>query len=293
MFNKWDTFKKEFHSKDSNKRPLLATECDSLTQAEKFRRDIIRDVTKNISAIQNASLGEHRVRELNDTINKLMRQKHFWDTRVKELGGTLPTGKQLYDVEGKALPGAPFYKYYGAAKNLPGIRELFGEKDEEREKKRQKRTRKDIFKNITPDYYGYRDDDDGILAAKEAVVERALIAQAEEEFLRRKFELVQRIKAGNDVEATLELSRMENLDGDDDEQAEIEVVPLMMSKGADSVRDDGESSSSEINSKGKNKDVSVTTNSALKAHVALPSQQEMADLIMQQRKQQLLESMNL
>ena len=25
-----------------------------------------------------------------------------------------------------------------------------------------------MYKNITPDYYGYRDDDDGILAIKEA-----------------------------------------------------------------------------------------------------------------------------
>ncbi len=37
----------------SNKRPLLATECDNLAQAEKFRRELIRDVTKNISAIAN------------------------------------------------------------------------------------------------------------------------------------------------------------------------------------------------------------------------------------------------
>ena len=29
------------------------------------------------------------------------------------------------------------------------------------------RTRADMYKNITPDYYGYRDDDDGILAVRE------------------------------------------------------------------------------------------------------------------------------
>jgi hypothetical protein len=40
-------------TEESNKRPLLATECESLPQAEKFRRDIIRDITKNISAIGN------------------------------------------------------------------------------------------------------------------------------------------------------------------------------------------------------------------------------------------------
>ena len=28
-----------------------------------------------------------------------------------------------------------------------------------------------MYKNITPDYYGYRDDDDGILVAKEIIQE--------------------------------------------------------------------------------------------------------------------------
>lgn len=30
------------------------------------------------------------------------------------------------------------------------------------------RSRGDMYKNVTPDYYGYRDDDDGILVQKEA-----------------------------------------------------------------------------------------------------------------------------
>lgn len=77
-------------------------------------------------------------------------------------------GRQHLDVEGKELPGAPGYKYYGAAKDLPGVRELFSERDEEVEaRKQQKRSRGDVYRHITPDYYGYRDDDDGILAAKE------------------------------------------------------------------------------------------------------------------------------
>jgi hypothetical protein len=115
-----------------------------------------------------ASLGEHRLRELNDEINKLMRQKHHWEVRIKELGGDAQKGRQFYDIQGKELPGAPGYKYYGAAQELPGVRELFAEKDDEYNKQRNKRTRGDIYKNITPDYYGYRDDDDGVLKKKEA-----------------------------------------------------------------------------------------------------------------------------
>lgn len=30
-----------------------------------------------------------------------------------------------------------------------------------------RRSRSDLYRFVTPDYYGYRDDDDGILKAKE------------------------------------------------------------------------------------------------------------------------------
>ena len=89
--------------------------------------------------ISVASLGEHRIREMNDEINKMMRQKHHWEVRIRELGGEAQRGRQFIDIEGKELPGAPGYKYYGAAKELPGVRELFAEKDDDHQTKRSKR----------------------------------------------------------------------------------------------------------------------------------------------------------
>lgn len=59
LFNKWQTYKTEFHSKSSNRRPLVASECDSAGDAEKFRREIIRDLTKKTALIANASLGNY------------------------------------------------------------------------------------------------------------------------------------------------------------------------------------------------------------------------------------------
>jgi pre-mRNA-splicing factor ISY1 len=76
---------------------------------------------------------------MNDEINKMMRQKHHWEVRIKELGGDAQRGRQFIDIEGKELPGAPGYKYYGAAKELPGVRELFAEKEEDHQTKRSKR----------------------------------------------------------------------------------------------------------------------------------------------------------
>lgn len=35
----------------------------------------------------SAGLGEFRIRDLNDEINKLLREKRYWEERIKELGG--------------------------------------------------------------------------------------------------------------------------------------------------------------------------------------------------------------
>ena len=48
---------------------------------------IIRDISKSVTAIQNAGLGEFRIRDLNDHINKLLREKKHWENRLRELGG--------------------------------------------------------------------------------------------------------------------------------------------------------------------------------------------------------------
>lgn len=32
-------------------------------------------------------LAEHKIRDLNDQINKLLREKYHWEKRIKELGG--------------------------------------------------------------------------------------------------------------------------------------------------------------------------------------------------------------
>lgn len=173
--NKWHTFKAEFHATGTDKRPVMASDCSSVGEAERWRRELVRDITKKIAAIKNASLGEHRIRELNDEINKMMRQKRHWEVRIKELGGNVPQGKQYYDIEGKELPGAPGYKYYGAARDLPGVRELFSEQgDEAMQRKVKKRSRGEIHKHITPDYYGYRDEDDGVLLPLEQQREREM-----------------------------------------------------------------------------------------------------------------------
>ena len=92
-----------------------------------------------------AGLGEFRIRDLNDEINKLLREKRHWEERIVELGGTdymvsdgeraerecvvirvcvcvcvcvcvracvclKRTGPKMLDHEGKSLPGNRGYK---------------------------------------------------------------------------------------------------------------------------------------------------------------------------------------
>jgi hypothetical protein len=40
-----------------------------------------------VGEIQNPGLGEFKIRDLNDEINKLIREKAHWEKRIIELGG--------------------------------------------------------------------------------------------------------------------------------------------------------------------------------------------------------------
>ncbi|XP_074861761.1 pre-mRNA-splicing factor ISY1 homolog isoform X2 [Carettochelys insculpta] len=147
--------------KVKERRPFLASECNELPKAEKWRRQIIGEISKKVAQIQNAGLGEFRIRDLNDEINKLLREKGHWEVRIKELGGPdyARVGPKMLDHEGKEVPGNRGYKYFGAAKDLPGVRELF----EKEPLPPPRKTRAELMKAIDAEYYGYRDEDDGVL----------------------------------------------------------------------------------------------------------------------------------
>ncbi|KAF8819056.1 RAB43, member RAS oncogene family protein [Cardiosporidium cionae] len=162
MLNKWLTMKQNVIKGVVGRRPRDVTECIVRSEAEKWRGQIIREVTRKISEIQNAGLGEHRIRDLNDEINGLLRQKHRWEERIIELGGPdyKIAAKRVVDAYGVELSGHGGYKYFGAAKDLPGVRELF---ERETVPLPPQRSRVDLYKSITPDYYGWRDEEDGEL----------------------------------------------------------------------------------------------------------------------------------
>ena len=66
---------------------------------------------------------------MNDEINGLLKEKAKWETHIRDLGGPDYLSAALalqMDADGEEIPGgAEGYKYFGAAKNLPKVRELF------------------------------------------------------------------------------------------------------------------------------------------------------------------------
>jgi len=54
-----------------------------------------------------AGLGEFRIRDLNDEINKLLREKRHWENQISALGGPhyRRYGPKLFDAEGREVPG--------------------------------------------------------------------------------------------------------------------------------------------------------------------------------------------
>lgn len=181
LLNRFVQAKTAANREDKSTRPYLATECEDLRDCELYRAQIIKEMSKKVSLIQNEGLEEHKVRDLNDSINKLFREKGHWERQIKALGGAdhFRTAPKMFSEEEaeEVVPGRG-YRYFGAAKKLPGVKELFSKAAPEREK----RTRFEMLKSIDADYYGYRDDDDGILMELERGAEEQTLAKLSDDF---------------------------------------------------------------------------------------------------------------
>ena len=48
---------------------------------------LLEKLVSKVGEIQNAALGEQRIRDLNDQINDAMKTKQKWENRIRQLGG--------------------------------------------------------------------------------------------------------------------------------------------------------------------------------------------------------------
>ncbi|KAJ1504115.1 NineTeen Complex (NTC) component [Coelomomyces lativittatus] len=141
----------------TTKRPTHTRLASTLQEAEKWRGQVIRDITRKVTRIHDPGLNDGQIRELNDEINKFFKEKWQWEKRILELGGTdysKMAARMLAD--GKELPGMKGYKYFGRARELPEVKELFekmsGSSTGISEKIKFDRSRLDA------EYFGYLDD---------------------------------------------------------------------------------------------------------------------------------------
>ncbi|KAF2358415.1 Pre-mRNA-splicing factor Isy1 [Trinorchestia longiramus] len=242
------------------RRPYLASDCSDLRQADRWRNQVISEVARKVAQIQNAGLGEFRIRDLNDEINKLLREKGHWEVRIRELGGPdySVSGPKLFGSDGQEIPGNRGYMYFGAAKELPGVRELF----EQEPAAPPRRTRADLMKHIDADYYGYRDDDDGVLAPLEQEVEQQAVRQLILNYRRKKFKQSKQANGSDD--------------GDDE-------APK------DDDNDAGEEDSEDIDEFSIDEEDERAAVLRYMAHVPnIPSQQEMEEALLERKKKDLL-----
>ncbi|CAI5960343.1 unnamed protein product [Closterium sp. NIES-64] len=225
VLNRFWAAKQDEKRKPREKRPFLASECRDLSDADKWRQQILREIGRRVTEIQNPGLGEHRIKDLNDEINKLIREKGHWEKRIVELGGPnyAKQGPKITDADGKEvgdgddeLPAGSAtgkglgYRYFGAAKNLPGVRELF----EKPTAPTKKRNRYELYKRIDMDYYGYRDEEDGILVRLETEAEREIIEKAVrewEELEAVKAEARRAVKSGEEASIRVQTDLLDEL----------------------------------------------------------------------------------
>ncbi|ETB62975.1 hypothetical protein YYC_00584 [Plasmodium yoelii 17X] len=107
MLNQWLKAKELNDKKTFFKIPKNVNDVDDLESAVSYRKSIIKEICSKIKEIQNLSLGDQHVRELNDQINKLISIKNRWEIRIIELGGP------DYQSESNALINA-----HGIIKNI-------------------------------------------------------------------------------------------------------------------------------------------------------------------------------
>lgn len=227
----------------------------------------MREIGRKVAEIQNEGLGEHRLRDLNDEINKLIREKGHWERRIIELGGPnyIKHSAKMTDLEGNIVdvpnPGGrgPGYRYFGAAKKLPGVRELFEKPPE----LRKRRTRYDIYKRIGASYYGYRDDEDGILEKLEGPAEEKMRAAALADWnadLEKKKEARRAVKSG--------------------EVAEAGLASKILYEEVEDVIEEERRMEREKEEKEKEREFVV--------HVPLPDDEEIKQMVLQKKKMELL-----
>ncbi|WWD04971.1 hypothetical protein V865_003042 [Kwoniella europaea PYCC6329] len=152
-----------------DRRPRMASSVSSLRECERWRGDIMRDINRKVGKIQDVSLTDYEIRDLNDEINALFREKRHWENQIVNLGGAnYKRGNvAMTDDQGREVPGTRGYKYFGRAKELPGVKELFERGATQATEESARNASFQMFRHQGPAYYGDEDEMDPKLVEEE------------------------------------------------------------------------------------------------------------------------------
>ena len=83
----------------------------------------MKEISRKVSKIQDEALSDYQIRDLNDEINKLMREKHMWEVQIRNLGGpNYMRGGRVVDEDGREIPGGgKGYRYVVSSFNASCI----------------------------------------------------------------------------------------------------------------------------------------------------------------------------
>ena len=165
---------------DTNRtrRPKAISTQDHIPTCERWRGQVLKEISRKVSKIQDPALSDFQIRDVNDELNRLFREKWQWEMRIRELGGPnyMRGGGRVTDDEGGVMEGGgKGYRYFGRAKELPGVKELFEAATRPKASEVEKKvdTRGDLSKRVDAGYYGYGlDEEDGTLVAYERKKEK-------------------------------------------------------------------------------------------------------------------------
>ncbi|KAF3033443.1 NineTeen Complex (NTC) component [Didymella heteroderae] len=143
------------------RRPKLITSVTSIPVCEKWRGQVLKEISRKVTKIQDEALSDYQIRDLNDEINKAMREKYMWEKQIRDLGGpNYMRGGRVLDEEGREVPGGG-----------KGYRQERPEDDDGARKGGEKRS--ELRQKVDAGYYGYNlDEEDGTLLAYEAKKEK-------------------------------------------------------------------------------------------------------------------------
>lgn len=126
-----------------NLRPKYVQSEKSLPQAEKWRLSILTEISVKLTKINDPTVAEYELRELNDALNKLHREKRAWEYHIRDLGGSdhISYGLSAQGINVKGI------RYYGRARELLEVKQMVHAKEDKKEEK----------KSLPMNYYGVYD----------------------------------------------------------------------------------------------------------------------------------------